>query len=109
MKTIAFEGYSDDILSISGGGLDDEVGCFDEVATVDLVDGDGNGLRVYGAYGLDWTIGATWVIGVQQLGEGKDLPGWPMRLTKSDRDYSCRLEIDCPDDVHFLESKDEDE
>jgi hypothetical protein len=99
MRTVGFQGHSDDLFCMDGErrGEPDEMGCFSGHASVKIVDAEGRGLIVSGGYAPNYTPGASWVIGVALLDEDIPLPDWPMRWKTGDNGYSPRLEIDLPD------------
>ena len=79
MKTISFEGSSDDLIEVSINGpvqVDEEYNAdtFDSfVMAAFVVAGTGGGMRVYAVYGR----GGTWTFAAGRLDEGVPLPDWP--------------------------------
>lgn len=117
---ISFEGHSDDTFGwfISSGGRRDPSAPreddHDNAATgkpivFRVADRSGHGLFVWGLYSPAHAPRATpgcWVIGIQQLDEGRPLPSWPMTWATAECHnrtsafgYSPILEIDAPDDA----------
>lgn len=100
MKTLKFDGYSDDTFACIGPGIDVD---YDTCASCDpvimRVEAGGETLTVVGQYSINGTGG--WMIGVSTDGEVEDapIPSWPIRIIRGECDYSPRLEIDAPDDV----------
>lgn len=99
MKTLKFQGHSDDIF-----------GEYKSVEDEESIDGDtpvriqvGDALVVYGLY----VDGGVWMVGISQVDDGVPIPDWPMRW-KSET-YSIVLEIDVPDETEiiFLDRKKE--
>lgn len=112
MKTLAFEGHSDDTFGEYLVTNDDYDCCASGALIVFRVtaadESDKNlvaGLHVCGQYsGAGWQDEqpGCWLVGLQQLEEYIPLPDWPMRWKISDRGYSPRLEIDVPDNVRLV-------
>jgi len=107
MKTLVFEGYSDDTFGEYGVTNDDHDNCANGDPIVFAVHTGANptvgeGMFVWGLYspdGAPQATGGTWVIGIQQLNEDQPLPDWPMRWKTAESRYSPRLEIDVPDHI----------
>lgn len=101
MKTLIFEGMSDDGFGEHTTGTEFD-NCASGEPIVFRVKSGGVGLHVWGQYsGRDWPKSAPgcWVIGVQQLDEDVSLPDWPIRFGTAKRGYSPLLYIDVPDDT----------
>lgn len=103
MKTLRFEGYSDDTFGEYGVTNEDHDNCANGTAHAFIVTAGGESLVVVGDYARKGTPGC-WTIGVQRVdidgdGGGGPVPAWPMRFRASHRPYSPALEIDVPDDV----------
>lgn len=94
MRTLRFEGYSDDTFGWTGddGTGDDHDGCASGSVRVYLIQKDGHRMLVTGAYGKG---SGCWAVGIAPAEEGDSLPPWPMRW--SFEGYSTILEIDAPD------------
>jgi len=104
MKTLAFEGYSDDTFGEYRTTMDDASNSANGKPIVFSVrsPSTGDGLFVWGLYANDDAPRSTpgcWVIGIQQLDEDVLLPLWPMYWRTAKSGYSPILEIDAPDDV----------
>lgn len=103
MKTLTFQGYSDDTFDCTGDGVNVDY----EVDYEDAASGKPISMLVVGAGGMCIVTGqycpgqATgWLIGVAPCGDDTDpMPEWPMRLMAGDNNYSVKLEIDAPNNV----------
>jgi len=111
MKQLHFEGYSDDTFACSGKGIDVNHDNCASCEPIDMVVTSAEGsMLVRGQY----SVGGGWLIGIAPPDETDEIhiPEWPMRFTRSDREYSPRLVIDAPDDVSVkvlgLDDEDED-
>lgn len=96
-KTLAFYGASDDnfIYDVNGNPTD-EIGCWSSGASWKVYDPDNDeGLIVFGMYAPDGVPDPTWMIGVSQLDEGKNLPNWQIALS-SDAGYTPILAMTVP-------------
>lgn len=101
MKTMKFEGHSDDTFGEYGVTKDDydNCACGEQIA-IRVKDEHGNGFVVVGHYDGSNMLKCQppcWLIGIQPLDEGEPIPRWPMRWGLSDSGYSPSLEIDVPD------------
>lgn len=104
MKTLQFQGYSDDTFGEYGVTNDDYDCCANGKPIVWMLDdtASDDGMLVVGQYsGRDWLDDqpGCWLIGIQQLDEDVPLPAWPMRWSTAENGYSPSLEIDVPDSV----------
>lgn len=102
MKRLIFQGYSDDTFSCEGPGIDvdrDTCGSGKPVAMV--VKSGNRGLIVVGQYAPNNCHG--WLIGVSPNNDFSlkeaHIPEWPIRIERSEREYSPMLVIEAPDDV----------
>ena len=93
MRMLKFYGLSDDLFEIEGTRGDEP----DErpAGTVEVKDGDGNGLRVHCDYGV--TGNACWMVGIAPIDDGVPIPNWPMSFRLGGRGYSAELTIEAPD------------
>lgn len=105
VKTLRFEGYSDDTFGEYAITRDDHDNCASGDPIVFIVRSPGNGnvgLYVVGHYGQrsgGWTIGVE-PIDDPKMHEPLTLPPWPIRIGQSkDTPYSPAIYIDAPDDV----------
>ena len=103
MKTLTFEGYSDDTFACTGPKIDCDLdNCASGAPIFMEVAGNGGVERmvVRGQYAEGPCAG--WSIAVAPADFGREeraIPVWPMRFERSDRPYSPRLLVDAPDDV----------
>ncbi len=102
MRELHFEGHSDDTFGEFKAFNIDHDNCasgepiFFEV----IAEGGEKGLIVRGQYAdgpcAGWSIGVSPAdMGIQE----EHIPAWPIRLERSEREYSPRLVIEAPDDV----------
>lgn len=111
MKTIKFQGYSDDTFACTGPGINvDHDNCNNGKPILMRVDAGGESVVVYGHYA---PLGATagWLIGVSPAdfdGDERHIPDWNIYFEPSDREYSPRMVMEnIPDDaVVYLITKD---
>jgi hypothetical protein len=92
VKTLRFEGHSDDTFGEYGVTMDDHDNCANGTPIAFLVSAGNDRLSVVGKYN------GCWLIGTQLVMEGDALPSWPMRF-EAEHDYSHALVIDVPDDA----------
>ena len=102
MKTLTFQGYSDDTFACEGPEIDvDYDTCASGAMVAMEVRGDGEALLVTGQYApgpvAGWTIGVGPVDGPDH--DGQHIAPWPIRIEQSARPYSPQLVIEAPDDV----------
>ena len=97
MKTLKFEGYSDDTFGEYGVTHNDCDNCASLEPIQCLVKSGDESLVVVGQYAKT-ALDACWVIGVTMEAENKDIPEWDMRVKTAKNKYSPILEIDVPDD-----------
>lgn len=110
MKTLRFEGYSDDTFSCTGKGIDVDRDNAADMSPVSMrVAGSGGELLVTGQYCPSPATG--WQVSVAPSHDDPDenpIPEWPMRVVRGERPYSAALEIDAPDDVTVELVEDDD-
>lgn len=97
MKTIKFEGSSDDTFGAywKGGDVDHDDCAKGSMRIIKVESGDQR-LLVAGIFApLD--VSGCWAVGILQVEEDDKLPDWPMRWSFAN--YSPVLEIDTPDDT----------
>ena len=99
MKTLMFEGHSDDTFGELTTGEDHD-NCANNAPIIFKVLSlsAGAGVLVIGHYHL--APDGVWTIGLAPVQEDSPIPDWPTRFRLSDRGYSPALEIDVPDDAH---------
>jgi hypothetical protein len=97
---ITIYGASDDLVEIGGiDGLECDGEFNSDDWQGDLIAPDGTQMRVYCQYRL----GGCWSVGVGQVDEELQLPGWPVSVTQApamnpdNPGYSALLTIDAPD------------
>lgn len=102
MKTLRFEGHSDDTFGEYNVSHIDDDDCATHTHRAFRVSAGGESVVVVGVFAPTHTPGS-WVVGIQlddvDGDGGGPLPSWPMRFVKAHRPYSPALEIDVPDDV----------
>lgn len=91
MKTLKFQGHSDDIFEAAG----DEY--YRDFAA--LVESSEGALVVRAFYGEGSHNKGVWCIGIEPVDEDKQIPSWPVRFKLSEQGYSTLMELDCPDDT----------
>lgn len=108
MKTLWFEGSSDDTFGLTRCG-DDTSRCddYDNCASGKPIEWrvwspeTDDSLIVTGQYAPGTSEG--WLIGIAPAphvdGEEHNIPTWPIRFERGGREYSPRLVIEAPDDV----------
>ncbi len=97
MKTLRFQGYSDDTFGEYGVTNQDVDNCGSCKPIQCLITAGTASLLVVGHYTASHINGGCWVIGFSMESEGDSLPDWPIRLVNGDCEYSPVLEIDVPD------------
>lgn len=98
MKTLVFQGYSDDTfgeLECFGITVDNYANQKPIQCHVKSSEGE---LLVVGQYAKSHLTGC-WVIGISMIDENVPIPNWPIRFLPVKEGYSPILEIDVPDDV----------
>jgi hypothetical protein len=99
VKTLHFQGYSDDTFACTGPGIDvdcDTCGIGEPVYM--RVWGEGGSLIVCGLYALGPACG--WLIGVAPAGgDDSPIPDWSIKMDRSERPYSPLLIVEAPHDV----------
>lgn len=101
MKTLRFEGYSDDTFGEYGLTNKDHDNSANGKPIVFRVSGGGRSLLVIGHYAPEpIPTGAGWIVGVSpDEADGEVIPPWTMRIGPGvDTPYSPALYIDAPDD-----------
>ena len=115
MKLLKFQGHSDDTFACSGPGINvDYDNCASGKPITMLVESGDDAVLVVGQYAPGHAGG--WLIGIAPWDPDHNdtpVPEWPMRLGRSDADYSPGLEIEAPDGVTVtllgVKQDDEDE
>ncbi|MBQ9898537.1 MAG: hypothetical protein IJM44_03670 [Ruminococcus sp.] len=97
MKTLRFEGHSDDTFGEYETTHDDVDNCGSGRPIQCVVEADSTALVVTGQYNRHGT--GTWDIGISLQDEELSLPDWDIRV--SFEGYTTVLEIDVPDDVEL--------
>lgn len=103
MKTLIFQGHSDDTFACTGPGIDvDRDNCASGAPIWMRVQaGKADALLVCGHYATGPAAG--WLIGISPADwpdhHERHIPAWPMRFEQSRREYSPQLVIEAPDDV----------
>lgn len=101
MKTISFEGASDDLIEIDGDSTYDEINYLKSQPWTCVIYDDlsAQALRVVVWYGP----GGNWFVGASVLDETETHPDWPVRIgpSKLGTRYSFRLEVDVPDGAYI--------
>lgn len=104
MKTLHFEGSSDDTFGMTQDSRADD---FDNCASGEPIDwllqSSEGSMIVRGQYCPPGFGG--WVIGVGRsdiVDDDTPLPNWPMRFEHGAREYSPRLVIEVPDDTTWV-------
>jgi hypothetical protein len=103
MRIITFEGGSDDLVEIDGAPGGDEFNVYPKgelgYAGTWRVEASGDVLLVHAFFDGTWwfAAGATF----DELGDGGEIPEWPVSITRSARGchYSERLAVEAPDDA----------
>lgn len=98
MRTLRFEGYSDDTFGEYGLTGDDVDNCASGTPIQCVVDcGEFGRLMVIGQYSKASCDNGCWAVGVSKVDEFDDFPDWDMRLREgAETKYSTALEIDLP-------------
>lgn len=116
MKTLKFEGYSDDTFGECGVTVEDIDNCGSGKliqCLIEDIDNCGSGkpiqclisagsesLLIIGQYSVSHLSGC-WTIGISMEAEGKAIPNWNIRFKTGDIPYSPVVEIDVPDNFTF--------
>lgn len=104
---ITIYGASDDLVEVAGCKNADEFNTDDWFG--DLVAPDGETMRVHARY----EINGCWSVGVSQVDEPQQLPGWPVTITQApamnpgNPGYSPLLSIDAPEGTVLASIKDD--
>jgi hypothetical protein len=107
MKTLRFEGYSDDTFGEYACTRVDHDNCAkDEPIVFEVRSGDERA-HVVGFYAPKGTSQPCWLIGLQMADEGVLIPAWPIRTVRGGRPYTFGLEMDVPDDATVTHVKSE--
>jgi hypothetical protein len=102
---ITIYGASDDLVEVAGCEGADEFNSDDWQG--DLIAPDGSQMRVYCQYRLN----GTWSVGVGQVDEELQLPGWPVTITQApamnpdNPGYGALLTIDAPQGTYLANVK----
>lgn len=99
MRTLRFEGYSDDTFGEYGLTGDNVDNCGNMNPIQCIVDcGEQGRLMVIGQYSRASCSNGCWMVGVSKVEEYDDFPNWNMRLIEAvETKYSTALEIDLPE------------
>jgi hypothetical protein len=101
VKTLRFEGYSDDTFGEYALTNEDFDNCASGKPVEILVEAGGERMVVVGQYCPGQCGG--WMIGVSHHrdtdADEHHLPDWPMRIERAERTYTPALVIEAPDDV----------
>jgi len=104
MKTLTFQGHSDDTFACTGPRIDvDHDNCANDKPVTMLVSGEGGRLLVIGQYAAGHSGG--WQIAVAPYDpeflddDTVAIPRWTMTIEPGDRPYSPVLVIVAPEDV----------
>lgn len=97
MKTLKFEGYSDDTFGEYGVTHEDVDNCATNKPIQCVISSVEGSLVVVGHYHIHPTDGC-WTLGISKLEEGSVIPDWAVRFKTGNCEYSPLLEIDVPDD-----------
>lgn len=103
MKTLRFEGYSDDTFAEYGTTGEDYDNCAADTPIQCTVDcGEQGRAMVVSQYSRISCDNGCWTIGLSKVGEDDVLPRWGYRFRQGDRVYSPVLEMDVPDDFKLI-------
>lgn len=98
---ITIYGASDDLVEVAGCDGADEFNTDDWFS--DLIAPDDSRMRVH----CRFEINGCWSVGVGQVDEDHQLPGWPVTITQApamnpdNPGYSALLTIDAPEGTHL--------
>ena len=98
MKTLRFQGFSDDTFGEYNETNDDVDNCADGTPIQCVIESTEGKLVVVGHYELHPTDGC-WTIGISNYDEETPIPNWNIRMGQAPRPYSPSIEIDVPDDA----------
>lgn len=109
MKTLRFEGHSDDTFGEMGIDGTDYDNCSSGEPIVFSVtaenEGQTDGVLVYGMYANEVMPKGSpraWMVGIQNLEDDQQLPEWNFRIVQGeDCDYSPTLLMDVPDNYEI--------
>ena len=103
MKTLKFEGYSDDTLAEYGTTGEDYDNCSADTPIQCIVDcGEQGRVMVIGQYSRISCDNGCWTIGLSKVREDDVLPQWGYRFRKGEVPYSVALKMDVPDDFKLI-------
>lgn len=98
MKTLKFEGYSDDTMMEHGITNQSYDNCATDSPIHCIISAGNERIVITGYYNINPT-GGVWMMGVSQYDEDSPIPNWPIKFkTKPSIGYSPILEIDVPDE-----------
>ena len=101
MKTLKFEGHSDDTFGEYGITHKDVDNCASGKPIQCLINSREGRLLVVGQYAESHLSGC-WIIGVSMADEDEPIPEWPIRVKSAENGYSPQLEIVVPDDADLI-------
>lgn len=98
MRTLKFEGYSDDTFGEYGVTGQDIDNCTSEEPIQCIVDcGEYGRIMVIGQYSKASCNNGCWMVGVSKVSEYDDFPEWNMEIMQSgESEYSTMLTIELP-------------
>ena len=99
IKTLRFEGSSDDTFGEYGVTYDDVDNCGSKEPIHCIVKSSKGRLIVTGVY--KHPLDACWTVGVSQYAEDEKIPKWNFRYKTAENGYSPILEVDVPDDTEI--------
>ena len=103
MKTLKFQGYSDDIFIETTSRIEISNCANGKPLQFDVTMPNGEGIRVSGCYdGSQLGSNGCWMIGVESLDEDKPID-WPIRVYPSHEGYCGLMEVDAPDNAVVTE------
>ena len=97
MRELKFYGASDDLFEIDDPAGDQEIGCYDTPAIVEVRASSGR-LCVVAMYAPANAVGC-WSIGIMPADEDVHMPAWEAKWKLADRGYSTELTLIVPDDA----------
>ena len=103
MKTLRFEGCSDNTFGEYGVTNEDYDNCAACTPIQCIVDCGGHGrVMVIGQYSRISCNNGCWMTGISKVEEGDILPLWNYRLEQGECPYSPALKMDVPDDFRLV-------
>lgn len=97
MKTLKFEGHSDDTFGEYAVTHEDIDNCASLKPIQCLITSSDGAMLIVGQYSSNH-ISDCWVIGISMANDKTPLPEWPIRFKTAASGYSPVLEVDVPDD-----------